>query len=194
MSFSHVQLFVTPWPVACQGPLSMGILQTRILEWVAMPSSRGSSQPRGWIQIPGFPHCRQILYHLSHQESPWILEWVAYLFSRGSSQLRNWNRVSCIAGRFFTSWTTDLKLSNQNASCHSHSLAGGKQNIHLPSMKGLSFIPCSHKISLRFIRTGLILQMRNFIPASLLAQQIILFSRSQTSSFPTAWYKPLSCS
>ena len=33
-----------------------------------------------------------------------ILEWVAFLFSRGSS--RNWTRVSCIAGRFFTSWAT----------------------------------------------------------------------------------------
>ena len=32
--------------VACQAPLSMGILQARILEWVAMPSSRGSSQCR----------------------------------------------------------------------------------------------------------------------------------------------------
>ena len=30
----------------CQAPLSMGILQARILEWVVMPSSRGSSQPR----------------------------------------------------------------------------------------------------------------------------------------------------
>ena len=29
--------------IACQAPLSMGILQERILEWVAMPSSRGSS-------------------------------------------------------------------------------------------------------------------------------------------------------
>ena len=28
-----------------------GILQARILEWVAMPSSRGSSQPRDWIQV-----------------------------------------------------------------------------------------------------------------------------------------------
>ena len=28
-----------------------GILQTRILEWVAMPSSRGSSQPRDWTQV-----------------------------------------------------------------------------------------------------------------------------------------------
>ena len=34
-----------PWNVAHQAPLSMEILQARILEWVAMPSSRGSSQP-----------------------------------------------------------------------------------------------------------------------------------------------------
>ena len=33
-----------------------------------------------------------------------ILEWVAFLFSRGSSQPRDWTQVSCIAGRFFTSW------------------------------------------------------------------------------------------
>ena len=39
------------WTVACQDPLSMGILQTRTLEWVAMPSSRGSSQPRDWTQV-----------------------------------------------------------------------------------------------------------------------------------------------
>ena len=32
---------------------------------------------------PGLPHCRQILYHLSHQGSPRILEWVVYPFSRG---------------------------------------------------------------------------------------------------------------
>ena len=34
---------------------------------------------------PGLPHCRQILYHLSHQGNPWILEWVTYPFSRGLS-------------------------------------------------------------------------------------------------------------
>ena len=31
--------------VTCRAPLSMGIPQARILEWVALPSSRGSSQP-----------------------------------------------------------------------------------------------------------------------------------------------------
>ena len=40
--FRNVRLFATPWTVAHQAPLSMGILQARILEWVAMPSSRGS--------------------------------------------------------------------------------------------------------------------------------------------------------
>ena len=45
-SLSHVRLFATPWTVACQAPLSMGIFQAIILEWVAMPSSRGSSPPR----------------------------------------------------------------------------------------------------------------------------------------------------
>ena len=39
--FSHVQLFATLWTVAHHG-----ILQARKLEWVAMPSSRGYSQPR----------------------------------------------------------------------------------------------------------------------------------------------------
>ena len=55
---------------------------------------------------PGLPHCREILYQLSHQESPRILEWVAYPFSSRSSQPRNQTRVSCIAGKFFTSWAT----------------------------------------------------------------------------------------
>ena len=37
---SCVRLFGTPWTVARQAPLSMGILQAGILEWVAIPFSR----------------------------------------------------------------------------------------------------------------------------------------------------------
>ena len=51
---------------------------------------------------PGLPHCRWILYQLSHKGSPRILEWVACPFSSGSSWPRNWTEVSCIAGRLFT--------------------------------------------------------------------------------------------
>ena len=46
-SLQSCRLFETPWTIVCQAPLPMGILQARILEWVAMPSSKGSSQPRG---------------------------------------------------------------------------------------------------------------------------------------------------
>ena len=45
--FSRVWLFVTLWTVARQAHLPMGILQARILEWVAMPSS-------GYLPNPGF--------------------------------------------------------------------------------------------------------------------------------------------
>ena len=54
----------------------------------------------------GLPHCRQILYQLSHKGSPRILEWVAYPFSSGSSRSRNQTGVSWIPGRLFTSWAT----------------------------------------------------------------------------------------
>ena len=53
---------------------------------------------------PGIPHYRRILHHLSHQGSPRILECIACPFSRGSSRPRNQTGVSCVAGRFFTSW------------------------------------------------------------------------------------------
>ena len=45
--FSRVWLFATLWMVTRQASLN-GIPQARILEWVAMPSSRGSSWPRDW--------------------------------------------------------------------------------------------------------------------------------------------------
>ena len=54
---------------------------------------------------PGLPHCRRVLYQLSHKGSPRILELVAYPFSRGSSRPRNQTGVSCTAGGFFTNWT-----------------------------------------------------------------------------------------
>ena len=43
-ALSCVRLFATPRTVAHQAPLSTGILQARALEWVAVPSSGGSSQ------------------------------------------------------------------------------------------------------------------------------------------------------
>ena len=60
-------------PMDCSPPGSSvhGILQSGILEWVAMPSSRGSPPTQG--SNPSLPHCRQILYRLSHKGSPGVL-------------------------------------------------------------------------------------------------------------------------
>ena len=39
------------WAVTCQAPLSIGFFPARILEWVVMPSYRGSSWPRDWTHF-----------------------------------------------------------------------------------------------------------------------------------------------
>ena len=77
-----------------------------------------------WGSNPGLPHCRQILYQLSHQESPRTLEWIAYPFSSGSSWPRNQTGVSCTAGGFFTNRAIKEAHSLYMfslATCYSHS-------------------------------------------------------------------------
>ena len=102
-SLSHVWLFATVWAVAHQAPLpwdcsgkNTGVGSLSLFQGIF--PTQGSNQ--------GLPHCRRILYDLSHQGSPRILQWVAYPFSRGSSWSKNQTRVSCIAHRFFTNWAT----------------------------------------------------------------------------------------
>ena len=55
-----------------------GIFQARILEWVAISSSRGSSQPRDWTCISCVSGIgRQILYHWTSGEAQgkYIMWW-----------------------------------------------------------------------------------------------------------------------
>ena len=92
----------------------------RILEWVAVPSSRWSSQPRD--QTPGLPHCGCILFQLSHKGSPRILKWVTYPFSSGSSQPKNRTRVCCIASGFCNNWAMRKVKGKWSCSVMSDSL------------------------------------------------------------------------
>ena len=82
----YVRLFATPWTSV------HGILQTRILEWVAIFFSRGSSWPRDQTQVsctaeilkadslpsepPGSPTGQRCLYHL----------WVIFLLLSSNAQ------------------------------------------------------------------------------------------------------------
>ena len=69
-SFSHVQLSVTPGAVACQAPLSMEF--SRQEYWSGLPFPSPGDLPNPWME-PGLLHCRQIVYHPSHQSSPGFL-------------------------------------------------------------------------------------------------------------------------
>ena len=70
-SLSHVRLLATPWTIAHQAPLSMEFFRQEYLTGQPFPS-QGIFPTRE--SNLGFLHCRQILYRLSHQGSPffWI--------------------------------------------------------------------------------------------------------------------------
>ena len=98
-----------------------GILQARILEWVAFPFSRGFSQPRDWTQVSCIAGrfftswvireaqwklcltlCDPMDYKVHGILQARILKWVAFPFCRGSSQLTDRTQISHTACGFFT--------------------------------------------------------------------------------------------
>ena len=96
---SCVCFFVTLWTAARQAALSMAILQARILEWVAMPFPRRSSQPRSpalradsLLPEPSGKPKNSGVGSLS------LLQWIFPTWE--------WNQGLCIAGGFCTSWAT----------------------------------------------------------------------------------------
>ena len=79
-----------------------GILQARILEWVAFPFSRGSSQPRDQTQVSHIAGGFFTSWATREAQEDWSeypIPFPADLPNPG-----NWTRVTCIAGRFFTNW------------------------------------------------------------------------------------------
>ena len=79
-SLSHVRLSATPWTVGPPGSTVHGILQARILEWVAIPFSRGSSWTRlvDYICLGlflGFLFCpKQIYVSVCQHYTVWLLK------------------------------------------------------------------------------------------------------------------------
>ena len=84
-SLNHVQLFCGPMECSLPGSSVHGIFQARILEWVAISFSRGSSPPRDRTQVSCIG--RRILYHWATREARQYLnhcityrEWVRLYF------------------------------------------------------------------------------------------------------------------
>ena len=143
--FSHVQLFAILWIVPHLAPLYMGSLQARILEWVALPSSRGSFQPRDWIQT------MQADSLLSEPPGkPKNTEVGSLFLLRGIFPTNNQTGVSCIAGRFFTSWAT---RETQKYSVHGILQARILEWVAMPFSRGSSQ-PRDHQTQVFHIASG----------------------------------------
>ena len=71
---THVRLFTTPMDYSPPGSSVHGIIQARILEWVVISYSRGSSWPRDWTCVCCISCIgRQILYHCTNWETRYKL-------------------------------------------------------------------------------------------------------------------------
>ena len=121
----------SPWNSPGQ---NTGVGSLSLLQWIF--PTHGSNL--------GLPHCRWILYQLSHKGSPGRLKWVAYPFSSGSSQPRSQPGVSCIADRFFTNCTIREKkgmTEDEMVGWH-HRLSGHEFEQSLRAGDGQGSLAC----------------------------------------------------
>ena len=123
----HAQPCPTLWPMACSLPVSSvhGILQVRILDWVNVSSSQGSSWPRDQTCVSCVSGIgKQILYHWATWEAQYVLicackhtlsfrfcmsplerkDWVTHSqwINYGKERIQWWNLVDVI----LTKWST----------------------------------------------------------------------------------------
>ena len=78
-----------------------GILQARILEWVTIPLSGDLPNPGIELRSPALQANSSPAEPQGKPKSTGV---GSLSLLQGSSRPRNWTRVSCTAGRFFTSW------------------------------------------------------------------------------------------
>ena len=160
-SVSRVWLFETQWTVACQAPLSMGILQERILEWVAFPFSRGSSQPRDRSHIccidwrilyywapweadasarPGFKHLLSTDQFFVHGQLHFDLfirkkgmEILSISQDAGGDEKRGWERQSNVAEQCLAPSKCSMDVSHRYPRFLPSSTAVWRRKSRLPS-------------------------------------------------------------
>ena len=131
--FSHfrcIRHFAILWTVACDAPLSMGILQARMLKWVAISSSRESSQTRDWICI-SYVSCigRQVLYTSTTWEAPLL------------SSVRSLSCVPLFAVPWAAECQASLPFTNSQSLLKCMSIESVMPSIHLILCRPLLFLP-----------------------------------------------------
>ena len=84
--FSHVQLYVTPWTVAHQAPLSMGFPRQEYWSGLPCPSPGDLPDPRMEPLSPGAPAMQADSLPLSHQRSPRYVYIYIYIYKNWFTQ------------------------------------------------------------------------------------------------------------
>ena len=183
-----------------------GILQARVLEWVAIPFSRGSSQPRHWTQRLnlGLPHCRQILYQLRQREAPGAGEGGVKLpewRSEHQSQIRAlglpwWPRGQETAfryrGRRFNPWSGKIPHTTESLALVPWlSLPTMTTGTHAPGEAPTERIPLTAAIRqplLTAARKSLLLAVKTAQPKIKLVSKVIKKNKRQRGLLPqTKW-------
>ena len=155
-SLSHVWLFWDPMDCSPSGSSVQGIHQARILEWVAISSSRGSSWPRDQTFISCLG--RQILYYWATWEAPRQLDSHMQKDERGTPYLLVHTKLN-------SKWSKDLNIRRarpiqfleENIEINSHGLRLGtyflamtqkaqENKNKLTSLKLKTFV-CQEKVS-----------------------------------------------
>ena len=122
----------TPWSVTHQAPSVHGILQARILQWVAISFFRGCSRPRDWTCISYVscisrqvlypespasqwilyhPASQWILYHLSHQESPTRLRYSLPIWKLNGKEIKQWRKLKLLKSHHEEEAVTNILVS-----------------------------------------------------------------------------------
>ena len=137
--FCCVWLFVTPWTAASLGSSVFGILRTRILEWVAMPSSGGSSWPRDWTCIS----C--VTAGGLFTTEPWrkpSWSWGKTKMLRTGIK-RKYMEACRITGKLELRTRTRFRNSEAQWGCASTTRAGGTASVPLPERSPPSVPACT---------------------------------------------------
>ena len=92
--FSHVQLFATPWTVACQAPLSMGF--SRQENWIGLPCPPPGDLPDPVIEptSPAAPGSQAASLPLSHQGNLWDTVTLPTYRWGGVEKSKDWPKVT----------------------------------------------------------------------------------------------------
>ena len=134
-SLSPVRLFATPWTVARQASSVHGILQARILEWVAMSSPGDLPNPG---KEPRSPSLQAVHHRLSHQGLLSPECWVKHTKILQSSLCFSWGTTSRVGSLSKTSIFVSFGTMQFNP-CIGSGLWNESKNSHSEAKRNLKF-------------------------------------------------------